>query len=508
MKALSLPLISTVFASCLVPASAELIMNMSTNASYRQNKSKVLFTGGGLNISVRDGSATFDGCSAPFYLPVGTPGCALGTTGFVIFGLPEVQSESPGPYYAITSVTPAFAIEPREPNRCLLNAAPASTLPRPLAGFKDNSYGLYYNLHTSSIRQYVISDYSSVRRYTKDQRSKFTSDIVPGAYFYSFPRLGSPQLSVAIPAQVYPMPEGLAIINNQEQGFKFGNFGKWNAQGFVQLSYLIPNIFTWDGLTTAGVIGTDSLYLSLRVLSDPRDPTSPTDLVDNVTKEPQSVFPGLQNGADPRVLMSSPYVTSFTAPPVFAGGTRAVLELQLERNLQTSAVAYDRSKRLYQLPVIVINSYADYKSVVFSNAGPNTGILNDPDGDGFNNLNEWILDSDASQKAITPIPPVPALQTPQNDFELPYFGFTINQKLGTDPAVVYTLQRSKNGGKTWTTFTSDTDWIVRRTHLESGEFPNREIDAAKTFIKVEARAGLVQPPGTFGHLYRVKITLR
>lgn len=504
---LNFPLISAVFASLLAPASAQLGMTLSTNASYRQNSTNVVFAGGGLDISLVDGSASYTGCSAPYYLPIGTIGCEDGTSGFVIFGNPDVLTNTPGPYYSISQITPALYIEPRQPDLCQLNAAPASTLPRPLGGFKDHSLGLYFSLHTSSIKQYTVTDYSSARQYTKDQRAKFVSDIVPGAYYYSFPRLGNPQLPVAIPAQVYPMPEGFAIINNQKQGFQFGKFGKWNPQGFLKLSYLKPNIITWGGLTTSGVIGTDSLFLSLRVLANPLDPKSATDLVDNTTGAPQSIFPGFENGGDPRVLLTSPYVTSFTAPPVFPGGTRGVLELQLQRSLQTSVVAADHSTRIFQIPVVVVNSYTDYQEVFFTNGGTNTGILSDTDGDGYNNLNEWILDSNASQKAIIPTPPVPSLNVDPNDPLLTYFGFSVNVKLGTDPAVVYTLQRSKNGGKTWVTFTSDTDWHVSRHHLNAGEFPGREIDPAKTWIQVESRTG-VQPPGTFTDLYRVKITLR
>jgi hypothetical protein len=508
MKAHSIPLILAVFASLLATASAQLIMNLSTNASYRQNSKNVKFLAGGLNIALRDGSATFDGCSNSFYLPPGTPGCDAGTSGFVIFGRPDIQSESPGPYYAITSITPALYIEPRQPELCLLNSAPASTLPRPLGGFRDGSYGLYFNLNTSDIRQYIITEYTSTRQYTEDQRSKFVSDIVPGAYFYSFPRLGFPNLPIAIPAQVYPMPEGLAVVNNQDQGFRFDKFAKWNAQGFVELSYLLPNTVSWQGLTTSGVISSDKLSLSIRVLSDPVKPNSAVDYVDNTTGGLQSIFPPLQNNGDPRVLLTSPYVTSFTLAPVFAGGTRGVLELELNRSLQTSVIASDRSVRIYQVPVVVVNRYTDYQGLIFENGGSKTGLLDDTDGDGYNNLNEWILDSNADQKAIIPIAPVPSLVTPADFFELPYFGFSINQKLGTVPAVVYTLQRSVNGGRTWQTFSTDADWRVSTTRLRAGEFPSREIDPAKITIKVSARRGLVQPPGTLGHLYRVKITTR
>lgn len=507
MKNLTFPLFSAIYASFLVSASAQLTLELSTNATYRQNVAGVAFSGGGLNIRLTDGSATYTGCSSSTYIaPNPLRVCPEGTSGYVIFGNPDVVGNTPGPYYAISSITPALFVEPRQAALCLLNAAPASTLPRPLGGFKDFGLGLYFNLHTTSIKQYSISSYFSTRQYTKDQRAKFVSDIVPGAYYFSFPRLGYPNLPIAIPAQVYPMPEGLAKINNQSQGFQYGKFGSWNSQGFLKISYLKPNTFTWTGLTTSGVIISDSLYLSLRVLSNPLDPTSATDLVDNSTDSPQSIFPGFQNGGDPRVLLTSPFVTSFTVPPIFAGGTRGVLELQLNRNLRTSGVAADYSNRIYQIPVIVVNSYADYQDVIFRGAGANTGILDDLDGDGYNNLNEWILGSNAAQKALIPQAPSPDLFVDPLTSASQY-GFIINEKLGTDPAVNYTLQRSKDGGKTWSTFTSDTNWIVARYHLAAGQSPGAQIDPAKTWIQVKSRTG-TQPPGTLTDIYRVKITLR
>lgn len=484
-------------------------MSLTSRATYRQNKSNVIFQGGSFDIELNDGQGYYvPGCVWTSYVPpTSGEGCGLGSNTFLIFGDP-FDNGTFGPYFALSSIVPATFIEPARPELCFLTAAPASTLPRPLAGFVDNGYALYYNLHTSSIRQYTVTNYSTSRRYTKDQRAKFVSDIVPGAYYYSFPRLGSPNLPVAVSAQIYPMPEGLAKINNQEVGLKFTNFGTWNGQGFMQVSYNKPIIFTWQGLIPSVVFSaSDSLYLSLRVLSDPKDPTSPTDLVDNTTGFPQSIFPAIQSGSDPRVVMTSPYVTSFTAPPIFDGGTRAVLELQLERSLQTGAVAYDLSKRTFQIPIIVVNKYSDYQDVVFKGIGSKIGILEDNDGDGYNNLNEWILDSNASQAASIPIAPVPTFNVNAEDPTLSYFGFTIKQKLGTNPAVVYTLQRSINGGRTWTTFESDPDWIVNRYRYRAGQFPNQEIDPAQAFIRVESRTGTL-PVGTFGHLYRVKITLK
>lgn len=520
MKTLTLPLISVVLGSLLAPAGAQVKMSLSSQKSYRQSKQGIYFKGGRFDVSATDGSAFYvGGCAVPYYLPLGTIGCPGGTTAFLIFGnITDVVSN--GPYYWISSITPAVILEPRRPDLVKLTAAPASTLPRPSGGFKDNSYALYYNLHTTNVREYIISNYNLSRQYTKDQRSKFESEIVPGAYYYSFPRLGSPNLPAPISAQIYSMPEGLASLNHQTQGFVYENFGKWNQQGFMEISYIKPNIFKWKGLSPSTVYpAVDGLYLSLRVLTDPTDPASPTDLVDSDLGVPQSVFPAFATGGDPRVLLTNPFVTSFTAPPILAGGTRAILELEVDRGFQTGGVTYDYSTRRFQIPVEVVNKYSEYVDVVFEKSRV-AGLLEDADGDGYNNLNEWILDSNANEAASIPFPPFAqgnvAVIDPDTLRPLrnQYYGFTINEKLDTQPDVVYTLQRSRDGGKSWTTFKSDADWSVREVHIKAGARPGRERDPAKTEIRVESKfvdlmtGEQLQPPGTVGDIYRVKITLK
>ncbi len=495
-------------------ANAQLKVQVSTHKIYRQAKDNITFNGGDFTFSLADGGATYDGCAAPYYLPIGTLGCPAGTSGFLIFGRVDAPPDTVGPYYAISSITPALIIEPRRKDLCLLTAAPASALPRPLGGFADSSYALYFNLHTTNVREYIITRYNTSRTYTSLQRSKFESEIVPGVYHYSFPRLGFPDLPAPILATIYPMPEGLATLNHQLSGFVFVDINgktKWTPKGFLRASYNQPNIINWKGLTPSTVFAkVDSLYLSLRVLQDPTDPKSTLDLVD-ADGLPQSIFPSFTTGGDPRVLLPSVYQTSYTMPPIFDGGTRGVVELELQRSLQTAAVTYDYSTRQFQIPIEVVNSYADYVAVTFTNSQNNSGILQDADGDGFNNLNEWILGSSASTSGSIPIPPTTESHTAVYDtstFALirdAYFGFTIKEQLGTDPGVVYTIQRSKNGGKTWSVFTTDSDWIVRTVNIAAGFI--HEIDPAKRELRVSSRTGS-QPPGTLSDLYRVKITLK
>ncbi|RYD64908.1 MAG: hypothetical protein EOP84_32355 [Verrucomicrobiaceae bacterium] len=169
--------------------------------------------------------------------------------------------------------------------------------------------------------------------------------------------------------------------------------------------------------------------------------------------------------------------------------------------------------------MIVIDRYAEYADTYLANlTKTKKDILSDPDKDGYNNLTEWILESDGSDAGS--VPPVirPAAYDDYDPFGLfvrvnSYFGFNINVKLETVPRVDYILQRSKDQGKTWTTFKSDTDWRVGRvTTVERG--------VTTTQIRVRSRVQAegdpddlllinpyVQPPGTLGDMYRVKVSL-
>ena len=190
-------------------------------------------------------------------------------------------------------------------------------------------------------------------------------------------------------------------------------------------------------------------------------------------------------------------------PPVFPGGSTAVIELELDRAFQTGGVTYDFSTRKFQIPVKIVNRYSEYAELRFGNADGQKGtdLREDYDKDGFNNLNEWILDSRADDSTSVPRP---ILALPRNVGNLfdpqPYFGFTFTKKRGTVPRVVQTLQRSTNNGRTWRKFVSDASWTVTETAEEIKVQSNFDDLLA---IPVEP----VQPPGTAGDLYRIKVTL-
>ncbi len=539
IKTLSLPLISAMLASAGLPANAQIALELSSRASYRQYQGAdtMSFTGGSFDINFRDGSViSIGGCDFVQYYPPGffIGPCSTGTTGFLTSGTIDGATLA-YPYLLVTSVNPALAVAPRHAELVKLTAAPASGLPRPAGGFTDHSASLYFNLNTAgSIREYILTRYDSTRAYAKGQNEKFQEQIVPGVYHYSFPRLGNPILPAAITATIYPMAEGFAKHNNVEQGFKFTNVNgnQFSKNGFVELSYIRPNLIKWNPLSPGVVFpGADSLFFSIRVMSDQSNPKSPTVLVDRYSGKQQAIFPAFTNDGDPRVLLASPLVSQITTPPVLAGGTKGVMELQLGRSFQTGGVTYDFSDRKFQIPVVVVNRYSEYQELVIGNSNK-SDILTDTDGDGYNNLNEWILDSSAVDANSIPAAPVAASVATLYDLDYftftgrvrivrdQYYGFTIDEKLETQPGVVYTLQRSKDNGKTWTKFVSDADWTVRKVRLAPGARSVKANSPKRIQIWVESKyntAGALitlpgfelqgEPPGTQNDLYRVKITL-
>lgn len=513
-KTLSVPLVSAVMASATLPAAAQISLAVSSDKVYRQDRKNVNFSGGDFQINFRDGSVT----SVPFcnwvqYYPPGffRGVCAQGTTG-LITGSGLNAEPVDYPYLLVTGLQNAIAVEPRKPELVFLKAAPASDLERPLTGFRDNSLSIFYNLHTVTVSEYIISSYSAQYRYNKKQRQKFDNEIVPGVYYYSFPRLNRPNLAAAIAPVIYPMAEGRIKRNNKVDGFEFTQVNnknlKWVKKGFVEIGTNQPTTISWKGLSPSTVFPvTDELYIALRPMQDSKNPRSPT----GATRE--SIFPPFENNRDPRVVLPNPFVKSYTLPPIFRSGTRAIAEMSLQRDFKTGGVTYDFSSRKFQIPVIFIDRYTEYADLFFKNKKA-PDILVDTDKDGFNNLTEWILDSNANNassvpQTLTPEPLLPIVDPIFGRLGTTNFGFDVERKLDTIPRVKYILQRSTNRGRTWKTFTSDGNWSV--------EF-FRYVDSGNTYVDIQVRSQVestpavfpprfVQPPGTEGHLYRVKVLL-
>lgn len=533
IKTLSLSLVSALLATTAVETQAGVALELSSQKNYRQNPKGIVFDGGTFNINMFDGEASYIGvCVFPRYVPPGfyINTCSPGTTGYVTDGsLGPTNIRTP--YLLVTGVIPAIAIEPRMANKIQLIAAPASKLPRPSGGFRDDSTSLFYNIHNTDATEYVLTYYYNTRTYTKNQRGKFESEIVPGVYNYSFPRLNNPDVPAVVKAVIYPMLEGKAKKNNKTSGFVFQGVDDhtWNKKGFMELSARKPNITRWQGLTPSVVYAAaDNLYFSMREITDNSNPKSA------VKTRRTSIFPSFVTGGDPRVLLRTPYVSAFTTPPILNSSTTGVIELELARTFKTGGVTYDFSRRRFQLPFVVVDKYEEYREQTFGIVKGKGTILQDSDKDGYNNLTEWILDSDANSRTSIPVAPTPALVENFYDFYyyyyfelldpvVSYYGFTIDKKMGTEPRVSYELQRSVDGGQTWGSFKAgyyyengysakavaglgDLNWTVTNVNYLLSGAKHSEIRVRSNYYDDEENVW-AQPPGTAGHTYRVKITL-
>lgn len=520
LKTLTLPLISLLATWSAAPVHAQnTFFSLSTDKTFRQSRAKDhAFRGGSLDVTFRDGLAIIQGgCLRDAFWPANVPldPCPLGATGFATFGA-FGEPPTPFPYISVISIIPAFVIEPTQPDLSYLYAAPASKLPRPLFGFTDSGLGMFYNLLNNDFREYKISLYDFSRDYAAGELSKMNSETVPGSYYFRFPKLNNPTVPLSIAATVRPLPEGYAKVNSQYTGVNFNTGLGFDEDGFMRVSFNKPTTIRWTGfaqnLLNANV---DKLYFSIRYLLDPEDPLSETVFVNPITNEsPASLFPGFVTGRDPRILLPTPFTSSFSIPPIFRLGQTGVVELELNRSLPNSGSIFDTSTRRYQIPIRFVSAYSDYASRSFGNNRKKAGITEDFDSDGFNNLTEWVLNSRAQDASNVPIGPVarfvaavtapnPAIPAvPPTVVVTPaYFGFVVQKPLGYIPDVVQVLQRSTSTTvpipeASWQDMVSDANWNVVETDT-----------TIELLSKTGTAAQPTQPPGTAGHKYRFRVAL-
>jgi hypothetical protein len=153
-------------------ANADLIMDLAANKTHYQVGPQTLrFEGGELDLFLRDGLVILDGACVIdpqlfFFGPSNIPPCPLGATGFVATG--DVDRDGvrdDNQYWSVSSVIPAFVVEPSRPEIPQLYSGPPSKLPRPLQNFRDDAVVTFYDISTAVVRQYDQSRYELVRPY-------------------------------------------------------------------------------------------------------------------------------------------------------------------------------------------------------------------------------------------------------------------------------------------------------------------------------------------------------
>jgi hypothetical protein len=527
VKNLSIPTITALMACLTIPASAQLEFTLSADSAYRhqrKNGNKLNFTGATLKSRVQDGDFVDIGACAEFFYeaPVASDFLCttIGTNGFL-------QSAAAGepPYRVVTGITPGIALEPFQPDSLELVAAPPTKLSLPLGGFKDASRSLLFSLHLTP-QQYVFAEYDTARNYKRSQQTKYKSEVVTGIYVYDVPRIGRPDEPFQMFPRLFPIVEGISKKNGQTSGFDFDipAGSKWSKQGFLEVSSRFPTTFKWSGLTVNNVLGAaDDLLFSVKAIANSENPNSA--VVQGVRTTPDlfggetvirdgSIFPGFATAANPQVLLPTPITSQFTLPPVLKSGTKGVVQLELRRDLQTSSVTADESNSKFELPIVAVDRYSDFrKTLISKKKSQRSSLLGDADGDGVNNLTEWILDSGPTSANSIPVAPIPTLKTDIIEsisnstfvFFDPSFGFVIDKKLSTVPKVNYQLQRSQDNGITWEDFNdgqyfngTTLQWTVSTVSFTAA-------GALREEIRVIA-PGTAAPLGTEDDIYRVKIT--
>jgi hypothetical protein len=201
---------------------------------------------------------------------------------------------------------------------------------------------------------------------------QMNEEIVPGQYIFTFPRLGSPDLNpVAIPVTVVPTLEAVNPASRTRAGFRFTS-GTWNGDVY-QMDPRLINKVTWTGNDRTVVRPGDQMYFS--ILNEAEDfllfpPTVP------------------QNP----VLLTVPTVQLYNLPPFFFDvGQKGVMDLRYQRNLLTSGVSGDFSRRRFRAKLDFVDSFNGFVQSTFPLGTSRRDVSpgGDIDKDGTSNIEEF-----------------------------------------------------------------------------------------------------------------------
>jgi hypothetical protein len=421
------------------------------------------YLGGELNIFVGDGVTTLLSCAANgdvFYV---SPNifCPSGTTGLVTSG--DIDGDGirdTGSYFSITQPIPAVNIEPFKTDLVELFSAPPSELPRPQGSFswKDRSRTLFYDLINDPVNGvgYEIAIFESNRPYLGTELERHRSEIVPGTYIFKFPGLGSTEdnpsnffMSVSHREMVeaVPGPGGRSIDSggiDVGNDFRLTNDDRWN-EGLMEFDPRIVFSFEWSGFNPQTFSGNDRLFFSIK----------------NRETE-QIVFPPIPDAIPPNPqlpqLIGSSNLGIPTGydlgPDFFAPNQELVAELEFVRRSTTGA-SQDRSTRVYRWDINLIDTYPGF---VRQNFDPGTsdeliGPDADFDGDGYTNLEEFGLQTSATDPASIPNPTPVLIGNDQCYLE-------IAKRPATGSRLDYIMQYSSDQ-ENWTTIEEgDPNWFI------------------------------------------------
>lgn len=206
-------------------------------------------------------------------------------------------------------------------------------------------------------------------------------ELPTGTYIFSYPRLNNPDLGspVIIPGTITPMIEALDRNARSNSGFRFTS-GKWDGD-FYQMDPRLIHVVRWTGNDQSNILRGDEINFSILNADE--------DFID---------FPPLDT-QNP-VQLQDPTVQEYTLPPYFfAVGYEGVINLDFQRLLRTTGVAFDTSERDFRAKVRMVDSYDGFARTYYE-LGTSTALIpagGDKDGDGVTNINEFGLEFPTSE---------------------------------------------------------------------------------------------------------------
>lgn len=493
------------------------LFRLSDNKTYLQvGPREFSYQGGSLGSTINDGSYTTAFCDYGLVAVDGTtiveanssrikisPNlfCPLGTTGYVSSGfLGDDDIRTSNAYISISQIQRALQVEPFQPERIRMIAAPPSALARPIGGtgWSDRSSVIWYDQINFPVRAFELTSYSTEREYLQNQLELQLDEIVPGTYIFEAPLLNDDlrefifRITHLNMIEAWPGRGRVPSINE----FTLLNDDLWSNQ-VMEIDPRVFNRFEWRGFNGDTVIQGDTTTFSMIARNNP----IVRDSVDILTGElielgipvGSVVFPPYDPiiGDGDRVPEQLPTPSSQyeLGSGFFNVGEEVTAVLDFNRSSFSTGNSLDVSTRSFRWDIRFIETFeGEIFSLLNEGAIPTTvadeyiSPDSDFDGDGFTNVEEFGLQTDMTNPADVPVV-APELDALTNQCVL-----TLTKTPSVGNRLTYEIEYSDDL-VTWTTITeSDPDWLIELNTEE--------------FYQVRSR----QPAHPSTCLLRVKIT--